>query len=89
MEIRSRKTSANELSGRGIRVNSVNPGRVNTKLIQSGKLSDEQLQADIAKYPLKRYGEPEEIAYGIIYLLSDAASWVTGQSLIIDGGVTI
>ena len=80
---------ANELSGRGIRVNSVNPGRVNTKLIQSGKLSDEQLQADIAKYPLKRYGEPEEIAYGIIYLLSDAASWVTGQSLIIDGGVTI
>ena len=80
---------ANELSGREIRVNSVNPGRVNTKLIQSGKLSDEQLQVDIAKYPLKRYGEPEEIAYGIIYLLSDAASWVTGHALVIDGGITI
>jgi NAD(P)-dependent dehydrogenase (short-subunit alcohol dehydrogenase family) len=41
------------------------------------------------KYPLKRYGEPEDIAYGIIYLLSDASSWVTGHSLIIDGGITI
>jgi NAD(P)-dependent dehydrogenase (short-subunit alcohol dehydrogenase family) len=41
------------------------------------------------KYPLKRYGEPEEIAYGIIYLLSDASSWVTGHSLVIDGGLTI
>lgn len=80
---------ANELSSKKIRVNSVNPGRVNTKLIRSGKMSDEQEQSDIAKYPLKRYGEPHEIAHGIIYLLSDAASWVTGQSLVIDGGRTI
>ena len=80
---------AKEFAPKGVRVNSVNPGRVNTKLIQSGKLSDEQLQADIQKYPLKRYGEPIEIAHGIIYLLSDAAAWVTGHSLIIDGGVTI
>ena len=80
---------ANELSGRKIRVNSVNPGRVNTKLIKSGKMSEEQELADIQKYPLKRYGEPIEIAHGIIYLLSDAASWVTGHSLVIDGGVTI
>jgi NAD(P)-dependent dehydrogenase (short-subunit alcohol dehydrogenase family) len=41
---------------------------------------------DMAQYPLKRYGEPEEIAYAIIYLLSDAASWVTGTNLVIDGG---
>lgn len=80
---------ANELAPKKIRVNSVNPGRVNTKLIQSGKMTDEQSQADIAKYPLKRYGEPIEIAHGIVYLLSDAASWVTGHSLVIDGGVTI
>ena len=80
---------ANELAARKIRVNSVNPGRVNTKLIRSGKLSEEQEQADIAKYPLKRYGEPEDIAHGIAYLLSDASSWVTGQSLVIDGGLTI
>ena len=80
---------ANELAPRKIRVNSVNPGRVNTKLIKSGKMSEEQEAADIAKYPLKRYGEPIEIAHGIIYLLSDASSWVTGHSLVIDGGVTI
>lgn len=80
---------ANELSSRKVRVNSVNPGRVNTKLIKSGKMSEEQEIADVQKYPLKRYGEPIEIAHSIIYLLSDAASWVTGHSLVIDGGVTI
>ena len=80
---------ANELASKKIRVNSVNPGRVNTKLIESGKESEEQRLADIAKYPLKRYGEPVDIAHGIIYLLSDAASWVTGHSLVIDGGITI
>ena len=62
---------------------------VNTKLIQDGAISEEQQKLDMEKYPLKRYGEPQDIAYGIIYLLSDASSWVTGQSLIIDGGVTI
>ena len=80
---------ANELAPKKIRVNSVNPGRVNTKLIESGKESEEQRKTDIAKYPLKRYGEPIDIAHGIIYLLSDASSWVTGHSLVIDGGVTI
>ena len=80
---------ATELAGRKIRVNSVNPGSVKTKLIKSDKMMEEQVLADIQKYPLKRYGEPEEIAYGIIYLLSDAAAWVTGHSLVIDGGITI
>lgn len=80
---------ANELAPKKIRVNSVNPGRVNTKLIKSGKMTEEQEQADIAKYPLKRYGEPVDIAHGIVYLLSDASAWVTGHSLVIDGGVTI
>ena len=40
------------------------------------------------KYPLKRYGTPEDIAYGAIYLLSNASAWMTGQSIVIDGGVT-
>jgi NAD(P)-dependent dehydrogenase (short-subunit alcohol dehydrogenase family) len=61
----------------------------NTKLIQRGKLSEDQYQADMETYPLKRYGEPEDIAHGIIYLLSDASSWVTGHSLVIDGGMSI
>jgi NAD(P)-dependent dehydrogenase (short-subunit alcohol dehydrogenase family) len=41
------------------------------------------------RYPLKQYGEPEDVANGIIYLLSDASSWVTGHALVIDGGITI
>ena len=78
-----------ELAPKKIRVNSVCPGMVNTKLIQGGAVSEEQHQADMQKYPLKRYGEPEDIANGIVYLLSGASSWVTGHSLVIDGGYTV
>lgn len=81
--------SAKELAGKTMRVNSVNPGMVETKLIHNGAISDEQLAQDVKNYPLKRYGQPNDIAHGIIYLLSDASSWVTGHSLVIDGGVTI
>ena len=52
------------------------------------KIPVEQLETDKASYPLKRYGEPEDIAHGVAYLLSDASSWVTGTSLVIDGGIT-
>ena len=83
------KFCARELAAKKIRVNAVNPGMVNTQLIQSGAISEEQLKVDMERYPLKRYGEPQDIAYGIIYLLSDASSWVTGHSLVIDGGVTV
>lgn len=83
------KFCARELAPKKIRVNSVNPGMVNTKLIQGGAITEEQHKLDMEKYPLKRYGEPEDIAWGIIYLLSNASSWVTGHSLFIDGGVTI
>lgn len=83
------KYCAKELAPKKIRVNSVNPGMVNTKLIQSGVISEEQHKLEMERYPLKRYGEPEDIAYGIIYLLSDASSWVTGHALVIDGGITI
>lgn len=78
-----------ELAPKQIRVNSVCPGMVNTKLIKGGAVSEEQHQADMQKYPLKRYGEPEDIANGIVYLLSNASSWVTGHSLVIDGGYTL
>jgi NAD(P)-dependent dehydrogenase (short-subunit alcohol dehydrogenase family) len=62
---------------------------VNTPLIVGGSISDEQYKVDMERYPLKRYGEPEDVANGIIYLLSDASSWVTGHALVIDGGITI
>lgn len=83
------KFFAIELAPKKIRVNSVNPGMVNTKFIQLGNITEEQLKLNMERYPLKRYGEPEDIANGIIYLLSDASSWVTGHSLVIDGGLTI
>ena len=83
------KFCAKEFAGRLIRVNTVNPGMTDTPLIHRGNITEEQYVADAQRYPLKRYGRPIDIAHGIIYLLSDASSWVTGHSLVIDGGVTI
>lgn len=71
-----------------IRCNSVNPGMVNTNLA-GRSYSDEDRARDIETYPMKRYGEPRDVALAIVYLLSDASSWVTGHSLIIDGGKTL
>lgn len=82
------KYCAQEFASKKIRVNGINPGMVNTPLIKRGTLTSEQLEEDMAKYPLKRYGEPEDIAYAAIYLLSNASSWVTGQSIVVDGGIT-
>lgn len=62
---------------------------VDTPLIHRGTISDEQLLEDQKRYPLGRYGKPEDIAFAAIYLLSDAASWVTGQDFVLDGGVSI
>lgn len=83
------RTTALELGGKGIRCNSVNPGMVETNLIKSGQLSEEQLEKDKKNYPLGRYGKPSDIAYAIVYLLSDASSWMTGTALKIDGGMTL
>lgn len=76
-------------SSKLIRVNSICPGMVETPLIHSGSLTEEQLEADRKTYPLQRYGQPIDIAHAVIYLLSDASSWVTGHELVVDGGVTI
>lgn len=83
------KNIALDLSVKGIRVNCVLPGMIETRLMQNLELTQEQIMEDINKYPLKRYGKPEEVAFAIIYLLSDASSWVTGSNLVIDGGYTI
>lgn len=81
------KTCALEFADKGIRVNSVHPGMVETKLIHGGAISEDDMQKDMQNYPLKRYGRPEEIAWSIIYLLSDASAWVTGSQSVIDGGM--
>jgi NAD(P)-dependent dehydrogenase (short-subunit alcohol dehydrogenase family) len=72
-----------------IRVNSVNPGMVNTKLIRVDTATEEQFIENAERYPLKRLGEPVDIAFSIIYLLSNASSWITGGTLVIDGGISI
>lgn len=82
------KFCAIEFAPKKIRVNSVNPGMINTEFNNPDILTEEQLKSDIEKYPLRRFGEPEDVANAIIYLLSDASSWVTGTSLIVDGGIT-
>lgn len=70
-----------------IRFNAIHPGMVQTELVDNLTFTAEELQKDMLRYPLKRYGNPNDIAFSIIYLLSDASSWITGSSLIIDGGV--
>lgn len=83
------KNAALELAAKRIRCNAVLPGMVETPL-KEGKsnITEEQWEINRQLYPLKRFGKPEEIAYGIIYLLSDASAWVTGTELVIDGGMT-
>jgi NAD(P)-dependent dehydrogenase (short-subunit alcohol dehydrogenase family) len=83
------KNMALDLASKGIRVNSVNPGMVETHILDDGAIAPEQLEDDKKHYPMKRYGKPEEIAFLTIYLLSDASNWVTGSSIVIDGGYTL
>ena len=80
------KCLALELSPRLIRVNSICPAMVWTDLILQGGISKEELEQAQLKYPLKRYGTPEDVAYLAIYLLSDASSWMTGSSIDLTGG---
>lgn len=83
------KYCAKEFAPRKIRVNCICPGMVDTPLIHRGTVSEEQLKEDMNRYPLKRYGTPSEIAYAAVYLLSDVSAWMTGQDLILDGGISI
>lgn len=83
------KALAVELAPRGIRVNTIHPGMINTPLIHSTALSQDVLDLDKKNYLLGRYGEPEEVACSIVYLLSDATKWVTGTQLLIDGGFSV
>lgn len=83
------KNAALDLASRNIRVNAVAPGMINTHILDHSFVGKEEVEADKQRYPMKRYGNPEEVAYGIIYLLSDASSFTTGTSIVIDGGFTL
>ena len=82
------KGAALDLSRSRVRVNCVCPGIVRTNIF-SGVLTEEELEAKQQYFPLKRFGEPTDVAYAIIYFLSDASCWVTGAELKIDGGYTL
>lgn len=75
-----------ELSPRLIRVNCISPAMVWTDLILQDVIEKEQLIEDEQKYPLKRYGQPDDIANLAIYMLSDASTWMTGSNVKISGG---
>lgn len=77
-----------ELAPRQIRVNCISPAMVWTDLVLQDGIDEEQLKEDEQKYPLKRYGTPEDIAYLAVYMLSDTSSWMTGSNVKISGGVS-
>lgn len=81
------KAAALECSKKGIRVNAVCPGMVKTEMSDAYDLNEGDNE-DLKNYPLGRYANPADIAWAIIYLLSNASSWVTGTNLVIDGGLT-
>jgi NAD(P)-dependent dehydrogenase (short-subunit alcohol dehydrogenase family) len=82
------KVLAMELAAQKITANCIQPGMVPTGMLAAGVITEDQLLEEKKNYPLG-FGEPTDIANGIIYLLSDAAKWVTGSVLTIDGGVTL
>lgn len=83
------KYAAIEFAARGIRCNCVCPGMIETPMINLDALTEEDKAKDAEKYLLKRYGKPEEVARLHAFLLSDASSYITGDSIVIDGGYTV
>jgi NAD(P)-dependent dehydrogenase (short-subunit alcohol dehydrogenase family) len=78
------RSFALELGEFGIRVNTILPGLFDTKLADA--FTPEQKKETMRKTPLRRIGDPEEIGYAVLFLASDASSYVTGTSLVVDGG---
>lgn len=83
------KTLAVELGATGIRVNAIAPGLVETKFASALTSNEEILKLVTNRTPLGRHAQPAEIAGAAVYLASEASSFVTGQTLVIDGGFTI
>ncbi|MCH7842386.1 MAG: SDR family oxidoreductase, partial [Chloroflexi bacterium] len=82
------KTTAIQYASENIRANSVHPGFIDTPMTRAHHDNPNIHEERVAKTPLGRMGQPEDIAAGILYLASDESSFVTGSELVIDGGMT-
>ena len=82
------KAAAVQYAGENIRCNSVHPGPIETPMLQASLSNEAAVQETLGRVPLGKIGTPEDIAYGVLYLASDEASFVTGSELVIDGGRT-
>ncbi len=82
------KSTAIQYAPEGIRCNSVHPGPINTDMTAARRDDPEVYGKMVGAIPMGRYGEPEEIANGVLYLASDEAGFVTGSELVLDGGWT-
>jgi NAD(P)-dependent dehydrogenase (short-subunit alcohol dehydrogenase family) len=83
------KTAAIEFARHGIRINAVCPGFTQTPMLEGADTDAAYLEALQYATPMKRFGKPEEIASAILYLAADEASFITGQSVIVDGGLIL
>ena len=82
------KAAALQYAADGIRVNSVHPGPITTEMTRAGRDDPERLSIMLARIPMGRYGEPEEVAHAVVYLASDESTFVTGSEVVVDGGWT-
>jgi NAD(P)-dependent dehydrogenase (short-subunit alcohol dehydrogenase family) len=83
------KSTATAYAREGIRANSIHPGVIETPMTTPNLLSNEEArQRSIARHPLGRVGQPEDVAYGALFLASDESSFMTGSELVIDGGLS-
>jgi 3-oxoacyl-[acyl-carrier protein] reductase len=81
------KTIARELASRGITVNAVAPGFIDTDM--TAALTPEQREALAKQVPMERLGRPEDVASAVLFLASDASAYITGQVLVVDGGMVM
>lgn len=82
------KATAIQYAKEGIRANSVHPGPIATPMTEAARADPERYKTAVSRVPLGRYGRPEEVAYGVLFLASDESSFITGSELVIDGGWT-
>ena len=82
------KSTAIQYAKEGIRCNSIHPGPIDTDMIQETLTDPAKLEERMQRLPMGRVGTADEIAYGVLYLASEEASFVTGSELVIDGGTT-